>query len=134
MQANNEMNWGVLLTTAQFPGLSQRDVMTDVLAYASEAERLGYDAGWLLEHHFTRFGLCTDPLTRAAFVLGRTKLFDPGRALPNSRFHLERKEAAMARSDWSPDEIVARMLATNRASSALGDRTSLLFHLLVPGG
>lgn len=81
MQSNNEIRWGVLLTTAQFPGLSQRDVMTDVLAYASEAEGLGYDSGWLLEHHFTRFGLCTDPLTMAAFLLGRTTRLQVGTAV-----------------------------------------------------
>lgn len=81
MQSSNEVKWGVLLTTAQYPGLEPRNVMTDVLAYASEAEQLGFDSGWLLEHHFTRFGLCTDPLTMASFLLGRTKRLAVGTAV-----------------------------------------------------
>lgn len=75
------MKFGVFLTTAQLPEQSQEEVFENSLAYAEEAERLGFTGVWPLEHHFTRYGLCSSPLTMAAFLLGRTKSLRVGTAV-----------------------------------------------------
>jgi alkanal monooxygenase alpha chain len=75
------MKWGVYITTAQPPEWGQRDVIQRSLEYASAAEEMGYDAVWLLEHHFTRYGLCGSPLTMAAHILGRTRKLKVGTAI-----------------------------------------------------
>lgn len=75
------MRWGVYLTTAHPPGQTQREVFENSIAYVDAAEDLGYDAVWLLEHHFTHYGLCPSPLTMAAFVLGRTRRLKVGTAI-----------------------------------------------------
>lgn len=75
------MKWGVYLTTAQPPHQTQEEVFANTAAYIDAAEDLGYDAVWVLEHHFTRYGVCASPLTMAAFVLGRTKRLKAGTAI-----------------------------------------------------
>lgn len=75
------MNWGVLLTTAKPEHLTDRDVMESVVGYAKSAEQWGYDYAWILEHHFTSYGLCPDTLTLAGFLLGATTTLRVGTAV-----------------------------------------------------
>jgi alkanal monooxygenase alpha chain len=75
------MNFGVFLTTGQLPPLTQEEVFENSIVYAQEAERLGFSGAWVLEHHFTRYGLCSSPLTMAAFLLGRTQTLRVGTAV-----------------------------------------------------
>jgi alkanal monooxygenase alpha chain len=77
----NGMKWGVFLVSAQFPGTDQRTILADSVEYARTAERLGYDAAWVLEHHFTRYGLVGSPLTHAAYILGQTTRLKVGTAI-----------------------------------------------------
>jgi alkanal monooxygenase alpha chain len=72
---------GAFLSTAHFPQQTHGDVFDNALAYAQTAEGLGYDAVWVNEHHFIRFGACSSSLTMAGFLLGRTSRVRVGTAV-----------------------------------------------------
>jgi alkanal monooxygenase alpha chain len=76
-----KIHWGAYLTTVQLPGRGAADVFEDTLFFARLAEELGFDSIWLLEHHFTRYGICGDTLSLAAFLLGRTRRIRVGTAV-----------------------------------------------------
>ena len=65
------IEFGIILTTAQPDDYSAEDVFEQTLAQVHEAERLGFDNVWILEHHFW-MGLCGDSMACAAFLLGET--------------------------------------------------------------
>ncbi|MFE1796049.1 LLM class flavin-dependent oxidoreductase [Streptomyces sp. NPDC059517] len=75
------MRFDVMLTTAQRPGLEQNEVFTNAVETAGWAEELGYRGIWMLEHHFTRYGLCNSAITMAAYLLGRTRTLRVGSAI-----------------------------------------------------
>jgi alkanal monooxygenase alpha chain len=75
------MKLDLFLSTAHRPGQQYEQVFADALHYAVRAEELGYHAVWVNEHHFIRFGSCSDPLTMAAFLLGRTRRIRVGTAV-----------------------------------------------------
>lgn len=75
------MQFGVFLITAQPPGMTAAESIAASCAYAEAAERLGYDHAWVLEHHFTRYGLVGSALAQAAFILGRTTRLRVGTAI-----------------------------------------------------
>ncbi len=74
------MRWGISISTTKPPNLTQEEVLEASLHYASLAERCGYHSAWVLEHHFTPFGLCPDTLLMASFLLGRTENLHVGTA------------------------------------------------------
>ncbi len=43
------------------------------LALADLAEPLGFDSIWSVEHHFTSYTMCPDPLTFLSYMAGRTQ-------------------------------------------------------------
>ena len=67
------MKWGVLLIAGAMPEDNHQQVLQDSLAYGRAADELGYDEAWVLEHHFTGYGICGSPMTMAAYVLAQTK-------------------------------------------------------------
>jgi alkanal monooxygenase alpha chain len=75
------MKFGVFVTTAHHPNQTQEEVFDNTTVYAVEAERLGFDGAWVLEHHFTRFGLCAHPVTLSAYLLGKTTTLRVGTAV-----------------------------------------------------
>lgn len=75
------MKFDVFVTTAHYPKWTQEEVFDNTTHYAVEAERLGYHGAWVLEHHFTRFGLCAHPVTLAAYILGKTTTLRVGTAV-----------------------------------------------------
>lgn len=76
-----EIDWGIYLITAQPPGMTEAECIDASVAYAVEAEKLGYGHAWVLEHHFTRYGIVGSALTHAAFILGRTQTLRVGTAI-----------------------------------------------------
>ncbi|MFF0487655.1 LLM class flavin-dependent oxidoreductase [Nocardia sp. NPDC003482] len=74
-------DWGVLLTTAHPPYMSEREVLLTTLEHAELAERNGFHSAWLLEHHFTPYGICPDTITLASHILGRTTDLHVGTAV-----------------------------------------------------
>lgn len=75
------MDWGILLTTSKPEQLSEQEVIASTIDFALAAERYGFDSGWVLEHHFTPYGLCPDTLALAGYLLGRTTKLKIGTAV-----------------------------------------------------
>jgi len=75
------MDVGVMLTTAKPDHWTETDVFDYSMDFAVRADELGYQSAWLLEHHFTPYGLCPNTLTMAGFVLGRTRQIKVGTAV-----------------------------------------------------
>jgi alkanal monooxygenase alpha chain len=75
------MQWGIALTTYKPPHWDQATVFRNSLAFAAAAEDLGFDDLWVLEHHFTEYGLCPDAMLMAGFLLGATKRVKVGTAV-----------------------------------------------------
>lgn len=73
---------GLFLNATPLPGLTEHDRIIDTLiAAVDEAERLGYHDVWVSEHHFIDFGVCSNALTLAGFLLGRTRRLRVGTAV-----------------------------------------------------
>ncbi|MGN6423149.1 MAG: LLM class flavin-dependent oxidoreductase [Asticcacaulis sp.] len=75
------IDWSLFLINAQPPGMNAHDVLMNGACYAAESERLGYSTAWVLEHHFTQFGLVGSPLFYASFLLGKTTSLKVGTAI-----------------------------------------------------
>ncbi len=75
------MDIGVMLTTAHPDHWTETEVFDYTMDFAVEADDLGYQSAWLLEHHFTRYGLCPNTLTFAGYVLAKTKRIKVGSAV-----------------------------------------------------
>ncbi len=54
------------------PGITDEEMYHGELDLAVEAEALGYDAVWAVEHHFEDYSLCPDNLLVMAHLAGRT--------------------------------------------------------------
>ncbi len=52
---------------------SDRDVYRNDLRLAEQAEPLGFQSIWGVEHHFTDYTMCPDVLQFLAFIAGRTR-------------------------------------------------------------
>jgi alkanesulfonate monooxygenase SsuD/methylene tetrahydromethanopterin reductase-like flavin-dependent oxidoreductase (luciferase family) len=57
---------------------SDREVYEHDLHLASLAEPLGFDSVWSVEHHFTDYSMCVDPLLFLSFMAGRTQRIQLG--------------------------------------------------------
>lgn len=75
------LRFDVMLTCAQPPGTSESEVFADCVEASVAAEELGYSGVWLIEHHFTRYGLCASAITLAGYLLGRTSRIRVGSAV-----------------------------------------------------
>jgi alkanal monooxygenase alpha chain len=75
------IKWGIFLVAGAPPGEDHSEVLQNTLSYAKTAEELGFDDAWVLEHHFTGYGICGAPLAMAAYVLGQTTRLRVGTAV-----------------------------------------------------
>jgi alkanesulfonate monooxygenase SsuD/methylene tetrahydromethanopterin reductase-like flavin-dependent oxidoreductase (luciferase family) len=67
------LNIGINLGFAALnPELTDEDLYHGELDLAVEAEALGYDSVWAVEHHFEDYSLCPDNLLLMAHLAGRT--------------------------------------------------------------
>jgi len=72
------IKWGMFLNTAHPPEFSQREVLENARFYAQVAESTGFESAWVLEHHFTDYGLCGSPMVMASYILGATERIKVG--------------------------------------------------------
>ncbi|WP_419907320.1 LLM class flavin-dependent oxidoreductase [Candidatus Poriferisodalis sp.] len=54
--------------------LSDREVWDQEIRMVEEAEDLGFDSIWTVEHHFTDYTMCPDPVQFLTWVAGKTNL------------------------------------------------------------
>ena len=53
--------------------LTDREVWQRELAMAIQAEPLGFDSVWTIEHHFTDYTMCPDPLQYLTYIAAKTE-------------------------------------------------------------
>src|ERR1700733_5940950 len=53
--------------------LSDRQVYVNELRLAEQAEPLGFESIWSVEHHFTDYTMCPDVVQFLSYMAGRTK-------------------------------------------------------------
>ena len=65
----------------------QGRLLSEAVEQIQYAEELGFDAVWLAEHHFTRFGIVPSALPFATYVAARTKTIRIGTGVSVLTFH-----------------------------------------------
>ena len=60
------------------PAVPDDQIFREELAFAIEADRLGYDTIWTIEHHFTPYGMESNPLQYLSYMAGVTERVDLG--------------------------------------------------------
>src|SRR5690606_39171419 len=60
---------------------SDREVYEKELALGDQAEALGFDSLWSVEHHFTDYTMCPDVVQFLSYFAGRTKNIQLGSAV-----------------------------------------------------
>ena len=58
--------------------LSDAEVWNQEVAIAVEAEELGFDSLWTVEHHFTDYTMCPDPVQLLTYLAAKTKTIQLG--------------------------------------------------------
>ena len=75
------MQVGLFLNNGVFDGVDDSAALRLSVDSAKLAESLGYDRLWVTEHHFIDFGVCSQALTLAGYLLGLTKRIRVGTAV-----------------------------------------------------
>ena len=60
---------------------SDSDVYHHELGFALQAEMWGFDSIWTVEHHFTSYAMCPDPLQLLTYLAGQTRRIQLGTAV-----------------------------------------------------
>lgn len=76
-----EPTFGLFLNLGAQLGADHASVFDFAVRQAEMAEALGYHDVWVSEHHFISFGLNSNALALAAFLLGRTRRLRVGTAV-----------------------------------------------------
>jgi alkanesulfonate monooxygenase SsuD/methylene tetrahydromethanopterin reductase-like flavin-dependent oxidoreductase (luciferase family) len=69
------------------PGVATDELLADVTHLAGVLDRLGFDALYVAEHHFTEYGRMPAPLAYLAFLAGRTERIDLGTAVVEAPYY-----------------------------------------------
>lgn len=97
------LTFGLFLNTGAQLGASHSDVFALTLEQAELAEELGYHDVWVAEHHFIPFGINSNALTLAGFLLGWTRHLRVGTAVTLApQYHpLQLAEQVAILDQWS---------------------------------
>ncbi len=66
---------------------SEADAYQKVMEQCQAADELGYHCAWFAEHHFSKVGMCPDPLLWCAALAQKTKNIRLGTAISIMPFH-----------------------------------------------
>ena len=75
------MDVGLFLNNGAFERVDDAAALRLSVESAQLAEALGYDRLWVTEHHFIDFGVCSQAMTLAGFLLGMTQRIRVGTAV-----------------------------------------------------
>ena len=75
------MQIGLFLNNGVFEQVDDAAALRLSVESAKLAESLGYDRLWITEHHFIDFGVCSQALTLAGYLLGLTQRIRVGTAV-----------------------------------------------------
>jgi len=75
------MQFGLFLNNGVFESVDDAPALQLSVDSARLAESLGYDRLWVTEHHFIDFGVCSQALTLAGYLLGLTQRIRVGTAV-----------------------------------------------------
>lgn len=75
------MKIGLTLQLTSFGDRSDLQTYQEELALADQAEALGFDSVWALDHHFTGYVMSPDPTQLLSYVAGRTRHLQLGTAV-----------------------------------------------------
>ncbi|MYD15898.1 MAG: LLM class flavin-dependent oxidoreductase [Chloroflexi bacterium] len=75
------MQFGLFLNNGVFEGVDDAAALQLSVDSTRLAESLGYDRLWVTEHHFIDFGVCSQALTLAGYLLGMTQRIRVGTAV-----------------------------------------------------
>jgi alkanesulfonate monooxygenase SsuD/methylene tetrahydromethanopterin reductase-like flavin-dependent oxidoreductase (luciferase family) len=75
------MKVGMTLQLTSFGGKPDTETYQDELSLMEQAEGLGFDSVWALDHHFTGYTMSPNPTQLLSYVAGRTKRVQLGTAV-----------------------------------------------------
>ena len=81
------MKFSIFYVLCPQEGESEADAYRKVMEQCQAADELGYHCAWFAEHHFSRVGMCPDPLLWCAAVAQKTKNIRLGTAISIVPFH-----------------------------------------------
>jgi natural product biosynthesis luciferase-like monooxygenase protein len=87
------MKFAIFALSEQRDGVSASDVYKSIVDQAVAAEELGYDAIWLAEHHFTKYGVAPSIPVLGAAVAEHTSTIRIGSGISVLPFHDPRRLA-----------------------------------------
>ena len=79
--AKRDVTFGLFLNAGEMLASTHEAVFDLTLEQARLAETLGFHDVWVTEHHFIPFGINSNALTLAAFLLGQTERLRVGTAV-----------------------------------------------------
>lgn len=87
------MKFAIFSLCEQRDGVRATDLYKEAIEQAVAAEELGFDAVWLAEHHFTKYGVVPSIPVLAAAIAERTSTIRIGSAISVLPFHDPRRVA-----------------------------------------
>src|SRR6266436_361994 len=80
-RGGGDMKIGLTLQLTSFGDKSDLQTYQEELKLADQAEGLGFDSVWALDHHFTGYVMSPDPTQLLSYVAARTKRVELGTAV-----------------------------------------------------
>lgn len=87
MSTSRPMTFGLMNLFPFADTKSPQEIFDETLEEIAYAEELGFNAVWLAEHHFSRYGILGNPLVLAAAIAQRTKTMRIGTAVVIAPFY-----------------------------------------------
>jgi alkanesulfonate monooxygenase SsuD/methylene tetrahydromethanopterin reductase-like flavin-dependent oxidoreductase (luciferase family) len=81
VRGGGDMKIGLTLQLTSFGDKSDLQTYQEELKLADQAEGLGFDSVWALDHHFTGYVMSPDPTQLLSYVAARTKRVELGTAV-----------------------------------------------------
>lgn len=78
MDKNRDLTFSLQVGAVGAPGMSDSEMYRDAVADAKLGQSLGYEAAWVIEHHFTDYFPTPNPLTLLSYIAAACPGLDLG--------------------------------------------------------